>query len=56
MGKKVIDMRLAEAERDLLKQLSEDNYQPGWHRMIIAPRSPISDDEQKPPPYESDKK
>ena len=54
--KKLIDLRLAEAERELLKQMSDDHYRPGWHRMVIAPRTPMSDEEAHPPPYEFNRK
>ena len=51
--KKMIEMRLMEAERDLLKRLSEDNFQPGWHRIVMAPRTTASNDQiPDPPPYE----
>lgn len=56
ISKKIIDIRLAETERELLKQMSDDNYRPGWHRMVIAPRTPMSDEETQPPPYESNRK
>jgi len=51
--KKMIEMRLMEAEKDLLKQLSDDSYQPGWHKIVMAPRTPLSNDHiGEPPPYE----
>lgn len=56
ISKKIIDIRLAETERELLKQMSDDHYRPGWHRMVIAPRTPMSDEETQPPPYESNRK
>jgi len=49
----MIEMRLIEAEKDLLKQLSDDNYQPGWHKIVMAPRTPPTSDQlSEPPPYE----
>ena len=45
-------MRIVEAERELLRQLTDDHYRPGWHRMTIAPRSPMGDNPHPPPPYE----
>jgi hypothetical protein len=51
--KKLIEMRLVDAEKDLLKQLSDDSYQPGWHKIVIAPRSPlVNDTVGQPPPYD----
>jgi len=51
--KKLIEMQLADAERDLLKQLSDDSYQPGWHKITIAPRTPITNGHTgEPPPYD----
>ncbi len=51
--KKIIEMELMETERELLKQLSEESYQPGWHKIALAPRTPISNDPiGGPPPYE----
>jgi len=50
----MIEIRLMEAEKDLLRQLSDDGYQPGWHRMLIAPRPPSSNENMsEPPPYEN---
>jgi hypothetical protein len=46
-------MELMEVERDLLKQLSDDGYQHGWHRIVMAPRTSVSTDPTVgPPPYE----
>jgi len=51
--KKMIDMRLSEIEKDFLKQITDDNYRPGWHKIVIAPRTPsTSDPINEPPPYE----
>ncbi|CAF3788589.1 unnamed protein product [Adineta steineri] len=51
--KKMIDMRLNDVEKDLLKQISDDNYKPGWHRIVMAPRTPLTADRiGAPPPYE----
>jgi hypothetical protein len=51
--KKMIEMRLMEVEKDFLKQLSDDSYQPGWHKIVMAPRTPGTNDEKgQPPPYE----
>jgi hypothetical protein len=51
--KKLIEMRSVEAERDLLKQLSDDSYKPGWHKIVMAPRTPLTNDPiDEPPPYE----
>jgi len=53
LWKKLITMELMEVERDLLKQLSEDGYQHGWHRIVMAPRTSVSTDPTVgPPPYE----
>lgn len=50
--KKLIEMKLFEAERDLLKRLSDDNFQPGWHRIVMAPRASASIHPfPAPPPY-----
>jgi hypothetical protein len=50
--KKLIEMRLNEAERDLLKHLSDDSFQHGWHRIVMAPRTPLTNDHiGEPPPY-----
>ncbi len=49
----MIEMRLMEVEKDFLKQLSDDSYQPGWHKIVMAPRTPGTNDEKgQPPPYE----
>ena len=46
-------MKLIEDERNLLKQLSDDGYQPGWHKLVMAPRTSISyDPALGPPPYQ----
>ena len=46
-------MKLIEAEKDLLRQLNDDSYQTGWHKLAIAPRTPLSNDEiGAPPPYD----
>ncbi|CAF2550353.1 unnamed protein product [Rotaria sp. Silwood2] len=51
--KKMIEIKLKQVERDLLQQLSNDGYQPGWHKMVIAPRTPLTNDPiGQPPPYE----
>ncbi|CAF1186964.1 unnamed protein product [Rotaria magnacalcarata] len=51
--KKMIETKLKQAEKDLLKQLSNDGYQHGWHRIVIAPFTPQVDDQNcRPPPYE----
>ena len=52
--KKLITMKLIEIERSLLKQLSDDGYQPGWHRLVMAPRASMSfDPVTGPPPYQN---
>ncbi|CAF1290223.1 unnamed protein product [Adineta ricciae] len=52
LWKKMIEMKNNEAEKDLLRQLTDD-YQPGWHRMVIAPRTPLANEQAgEPPPYE----
>lgn len=49
----MIEMRLMEGEKILLKQLSDDSYQPGWHKIVMAPRTPLTNDNiGGPPPYE----
>jgi len=49
----MIEMRLMEAEKDLLKRLSDDSYRPGWHKIVMAPRTPLTTDPiSEPPPYE----
>ena len=51
--KKSIEMKLMDTERELLRQISEDNYRPGWHKIVMAPRTPISNDRiGDPPPYQ----
>ncbi|CAF0776923.1 unnamed protein product [Rotaria sordida] len=52
--KKMIEMKLKQVDKDFLQQLSNDGYQPGWHKMVIAPRTPPTNDSsgQPPPPYE----
>lgn len=51
--KKLTDIWLKEAEKELLKQLSNDGYQPGWHKIIIAPITPGQEGSNgQPPPYE----
>ena len=47
--KKVIETRLIQAEKELFKQLSDDSYRPGWHKIPMVTR-PSSTNE--PPPYE----
>jgi protein-S-isoprenylcysteine O-methyltransferase Ste14 len=51
--RKMIEMRLVENEKDLLKQLTDDNYRPGWHRIVMAPFTPpVNDQIPEPPPYQ----
>lgn len=51
--KKLIQMELMEAERELFRQLSDDGYRPGWHKIVMAPRTPVSNDQLGgPPPYQ----
>ncbi|CAF3394996.1 unnamed protein product [Rotaria sp. Silwood1] len=51
--KKMIQIQLKQSEKDLLQQLSNDAYQPGWHKTVIAPRTPTTNDQLgQPPPYE----
>ena len=52
---KIIQIRLAQAERDLLKQMTDDGFQPGWHKMVLVPRTPNEENSQ-PPPYSSDQR
>ncbi len=51
--KQFISMRLIEEEKDLLRQLSEENYRPGWHKVVMVPRgtSTVDDSLGEPPPY-----
>ena len=49
----MIEMRLVETEKDLLRQLGDDNYRPGWHKIVMAPRGSSNNDQiNEPPPYE----
>jgi hypothetical protein len=50
----MIEMKLIEAEKDLLKQLSDDSYRPSWHKIAMVPRTSLPNDNisAPPPPYE----
>lgn len=49
----MIEMKLMEAEKDLLKQLSDDSYRPGWHKIVMAPCTSTTNGQGfEPPPYE----
>lgn len=52
---KLITIRLIQAEKDLLKQMSEDGFQPGWYRMVMAPQTPTANDQSAPPPYDANR-
>lgn len=45
---------MVEAEKELLKQLGDDSYQPLWHKIPMVPRSTASFDYNfdEPPPYD----
>jgi protein-S-isoprenylcysteine O-methyltransferase Ste14 len=51
--KQFIEVRLVAEERDLLRQLSDENYRPGWHKVVMVPRgkSAVDDALGEPPPY-----
>jgi hypothetical protein len=49
-------MRLIEEEKQLYRQLTEENYPSSWHQVIRIPRTPsVADDDsdEEPPPYSS---
>jgi len=52
--RKYIEMQRLEAEKELLRQISDENYRPGWYKIKLAPTPkttfPTSD---TPPPYEA---
>ncbi|CAF1500024.1 unnamed protein product [Adineta ricciae] len=54
--KKFIDIKLYEAEKELYRQLADDNFQPGWNRIIRIQRTDRDSDKDddssySPPPY-----
>ncbi len=53
LWKKFIEMKLIEDEKELYRQLNEDNYTPGWNKVIRIPRTESSYDDNlgEPPPY-----
>ncbi|CAF1502100.1 unnamed protein product [Adineta ricciae] len=55
--KKFIDVKLYEAEKELYRQLADDNFQPGWNKIIRIQRTDRNSDEDdnnsySPPPYQ----
>jgi hypothetical protein len=47
-------MKLIEDEKELYRQLNDDNYTPGWNKIVMIPRTKISsanDHFGEPPPY-----
>ncbi|CAF0902844.1 unnamed protein product [Adineta steineri] len=56
--KKFIDVKLHEDEKELYKQLNDDNFQPGWHKIIRIPRKTsithTGNLNTPPPPYQYD--
>ncbi len=51
-------MKLIEADKELYRQLADDNFQPGWHQPIKIPRTTTAtfvDDFNDPPPYSYEK-
>ncbi|CAF1024072.1 unnamed protein product [Rotaria sordida] len=51
--KTFLEMKMIESEGALLKQLSDEHFQPGWHKPIMIPRSAtwLDDNYEEPPPY-----
>jgi len=50
--RKYIEIQRYEAEKELLRQISDDNYKPGWHKIRnMAPQTPISTSADPPPSY-----
>ncbi len=51
--KKFIEIKLIEEEKELYRQLNEDNYTPNWNKIIRIPRTNDDDDDDssEPPPY-----
>ena len=55
--KKFIDVKLYETEKELYRQLADDNFQPGWNKIIRIQRTDRNSDEEddnsySPPPYQ----
>ena len=53
-GKLLIDREVAEAERELRKQLSDENSPTVWQKPTMIPRTGTASDDysEEPPPYE----
>ncbi|CAF3298449.1 unnamed protein product [Rotaria socialis] len=53
-GKLFIDREVAESERELLKQISDENSPTAWQKPTMIPRTRTSSDDhsEEPPPYE----
>ena len=56
--KKFIDVKLYETEKELYRQLADDNFQPGWNKIIRIQRTDRNSDEDddnsySPPPYQN---
>lgn len=51
---KFIEMKLFEEERELYRQLDDDNYVPNWNKIRIRRGRPNVDQHfDEPPPYHS---
>ena len=52
--KTFIEMRLIEEEKELYRQLVDDDYRPSWHQVLKKPRkkSKVHDEFVSPPPYD----
>jgi len=57
LWEKYIELKLIEADKELYRQLADDNFQPGWHQPIKIPRTTATfvDDFNEPPPYTYEK-